>query len=181
MLSQHVWEQLAAARYGLLRLEEFEQWIYDATDLETVLRGDDYLALLSFSFRQPHVQYELSRLVDALYKRNRPALQSRDLGAWLARAFLRRELDLVTICRMFARLWNAGETSVPTRFVYVDSELDSIPMPAQYALWDPGALAARRAEARPLLESCERTAREAAEQLLSGLDSDGSARTVQGR
>ena len=84
MLSQHVWEQLAAARYGLLRLEEFEQWIYDATDLETVLRGDDYLALLSFSFRQPHVQYELSRLVDALYKRNRPALQSRDLGACAA-------------------------------------------------------------------------------------------------
>ena len=175
MTPQQVWEHLAAARYGLIDLQEFEQWTYDSPELEAALGSEEYLALISFPFRQPDVQHELSRWLDGLYERARPTKLRRDFGAWLAQAFLDGKVDLVTTSRMFARLWNAKERWVPSEFAYIDSELDSIPMPAQYGNWDPAALSARLAEAQPLLDSYGRAARESAREILAALESDAQA------
>ena len=92
------------------------------------------------------------------------------MATWIAHSFLNGQMDLVTSSRMLARLWNAGEAWVPSEFAYIDSELDEIPMPAEYHRWEPSALAAKLAEEQPRLQEFQRAAMEAARQLLHTLE-----------
>jgi len=167
---QEIWEQLAAARYALIELGAFEQWIYKDQELDAIIGQDHYLALISFVFNQPHAQHELTRVIDRLYDNVRPSHLRRDAAMWMARAFLNDKCDLVTTARMLTRFRSAGETWVPTEFAYINSELDEIPMPAQYSSWNEQALAAKLAEWQPRLVEFERAARDAARGMLLKLE-----------
>jgi hypothetical protein len=170
MSQQEIWEQLASVRYGLIELRAFEQWIYTVQELETAVGKDHYLALVSFEFNQPDAQHELTRVIDRLYEDVRPSHLRRDAATAIARAFLDGRVDLVTTARMLTRIRNDGESWVPDEFVYIDSELDDLPMPAEYPNWDQHALAATLAEWRPRLAEFERAARETSREMLLKLE-----------
>jgi hypothetical protein len=167
---QEIWEQLASVRYGLVELRTFEQWIYTVRELETAVGQDHYLALVSFVFNQPHAQHELTRVIDRLYEDRRPSHLRRDAATGMVRAFLDGRGDLVTTARMLTRFRNDGESWVPDEFVYIDSELDDLPMPAEYPNYDQQALAARLAEWQPRLAEFERAARVVSREMLLKLD-----------
>ena len=161
-----IWEQLASVRYGLVELRTFEQWLYTVQELEAAIGQDQYLALVSFEFDQPHAQHELTRVIDRLYEEVRPSQLRRDAATAIARAFLDGRGDLITTARMLTRFRNDGESWVPDEFVYIDSELDDLPMPAEYPNWDQQALAARLAKWQPRLAEFERAAREVSREML---------------
>ena len=163
---QEIWEQLASVRYGLVELRTFEQWIYTVQELEAAVGQDHYLALVSFVFNQPHAQHELTRVIDRLYEDVRPSHLRRDAATAMARAFLSGRRDLATTARMLTRFRNDGECWVPDEFVYIDSELDDLPTPAEYQNWDQQVLAATLAEWQPRLAEFERAAREASREML---------------
>ena len=64
---------------------------------------------------------------------------------------------------------------MPSEFAYIDSELDSILIPALYSNLEPAARSARHAEVRRLLESYDRVAREAARKMLAELEGGSPA------
>jgi len=167
---QEIWEQLASVRYGLIELSSFEQWIYTVQDLEAVVGQNHYLALVSFVFNQPHAKHELTRVIDHLYEEMRPLELRRDAATAMAHAFLDGRVDLIAAARMFTRFRNEGESWVPDEFVYIDSELDDLPMPAEYPNWDQHTLAATLAEWQPRLAEFERAARETSREMLLKLE-----------
>ncbi|MEJ5963777.1 hypothetical protein [Pedobacter immunditicola] len=47
-------------------LLEFEEWLYKNNELETLLRSDDYLELISLDFNKKGAKYELNHLLTGL-------------------------------------------------------------------------------------------------------------------
>ena len=91
---------------------------------------------------------------------------------WVARGYLDGSIGLVTTSRVLAEIRTDSQEWVPSEFVYIDSELDEIPLPTQYHQWEPAALAKKLAESAPRLEEFERAARVAAQDMLRQLESN---------
>lgn len=162
------WGFLAAANYRLVDPRVFEAWLYDNPALEAQIGPRDYLDLISFDFGQPHVRHELASLLQRVQNdHGRP--EKEDLAAYVANEYLDGRLDLTTICRILVGFWSDGVDWVPSEFAYIHSELDDIPLPPQYPIWDADALARKLAEAEPTLRSFDEGARQAATELLKTL------------
>ncbi|MCI0570957.1 MAG: hypothetical protein L0Y66_09405 [Myxococcaceae bacterium] len=74
-----------------------------------------------------------------------PAVRHRQLVAEVrttCAAMLAGTLDLVSGCTRLAQLRHesGGEEFIPLAFVAYDSELDGVPDPSRYHLWEPAAL-----------------------------------------
>lgn len=51
--------------YGNLNIHDFEQWVYDNTDvLSELLSGDDYLELISINYNEKSTKYEVEKLLE---------------------------------------------------------------------------------------------------------------------
>jgi hypothetical protein len=168
------WQYLAACVYGLVPIDEFEQWVYATPRLEQRLGIDRYLELISFDFHQPHVRHELVSLLRAAFLERRPSGVERDVAKWVASAYLGERIDLRTTSRVLAQLRAMSHDWVPSEFSYIDSELDDIPPAAQYHQWDPAALAEKLTNSDPRLRAFELGARTAAKAMLNALE--GNAR-----
>ncbi|MBM9518602.1 hypothetical protein JWG39_02070 [Desulforhopalus vacuolatus] len=48
---------------GETQIEEFEQWVYSEKKLEQILTSDDYLNLISLSYKQPSSLYEAEKIL----------------------------------------------------------------------------------------------------------------------
>ena len=167
--SAQIWQRLAAMRYDLEQPRAFEQWVYAMPALEQVIGAEQHLALISLDYGAKHAGHEIAKVIDSAYAAQRPGALPRDLATWVAESFLSGRLDLFTASRLLTRLWNDGETWIPTEFVYIDSELDEIPSPAQYHHWDASALQAKLAEEVPRVEEMQRVAVLVARELLATL------------
>ena len=165
-----VWPRLAAALYGLDATRSFEQWVYANAGLEGVIGEDPYFTLISLDYGAKDARHEIAKAIEGAYAARRAGMLPRDLAIWVTSHFLEGELDLVTTSRVLARLWNAGASWSPSEFAYIDSELDDIPMPAQYHRWDPAALKAKLAAEQPRLQEFQRAAVEVARQLAVALE-----------
>jgi hypothetical protein len=66
--------------------------------------------------------------------------QDKEKVCKILRQMINGSLDLVSGCRDLTHLHHKGFDFIPIRFVGFDSELDSIPLPEQYHLWNPEAL-----------------------------------------
>lgn len=62
-LPQDIKEKFYKTIKNDISLENFEQWLYADKKLETLLKLDDYLDLISFSFKKPGAKYELGKLL----------------------------------------------------------------------------------------------------------------------
>jgi hypothetical protein len=96
----------------------------------------------------------------------------RDVAKWAARGYLEGRIDLVITSRLLARLRAESHDWVPTEFSYIDSELDDIPLPAQFHQWDPTALAEKLKRSEPRLRAFDLGARAAARAMLGALNDD---------
>ena len=171
-VSDVVWDRLAFARIGVDALSKFEEWVYQSEVIEPAVGEDFYVELISLDYRSRHAHHELVKLIERIYDaRRRPGDIERDTARATARAYLAGNVDLVTGSRILAHLSSAGAKWVPGEFSYIDSELDDIPMPAQYALWNPDALARKLQD--PRLDEFRRVAEQAARELLSLLEEHG--------
>jgi hypothetical protein len=162
------WEALAAARCGVSDIRSFEHWVYESTDLETAVGKARYLELIGFDFTQAAARRELANLLDEIFAERQRSWREH-VAAYLARGYLARRIDLPTIANVLAGFWSDGIPWAPTEFAYINSELDSIPLPAHYPLWDGEALARKLVESQPRMQAFEEAARAAAEDLLNQL------------
>jgi hypothetical protein len=165
-----VWRQLEALHTGDLSPDGFEQWVYSAPELETVLGRDLALELLAFDYRTRGARQELHALVERAYAELRPGELVYDMARRVAGEFLAGERDLWRTTSCLARLYYKGHEWIPVKLVGIDSELDSIPAPQVRAAWDPAALRRVLSESDAILGSYEKTARDALEALLEMLD-----------
>jgi hypothetical protein len=168
----NLWPYLAAATYALVPIDEFENWVYSSTELEQCIGSEHYLELISFNFRKDHARHDLTSMLRDIFLERRASGIERDVAVWLARSYLASSTNLVTISRVLARLWSAKHQWVPSEFAYIDSELDDVPLPAQYDQWNPDALATKLAESAPRLQEFERAARVVAQEMLQTLESN---------
>ena len=137
-----------------------------APGLEAELGHSDYTTLISFDFGAAHARHELERIVLDIYERHRPGRLARDRATRLASGLIDGTVDFLVGIRGLARLASDDHDWVPVIFIGIDSDLDDIPRPAQYPLWDEKALAEKLAEARPRIEHMRQQAKEAARELL---------------
>ena len=171
-IDSNPWPYLAAAAYALVPIDEFENWVYNSSELEQCIGSEHYLELISFNFRKGHAQHDLTSMLRDIFLERRASGIERDVAVWLARSYLANSTNLVTISRVLARLWSAKHQWVPSEFAYIDSELDDVPLPAQYDQWNPDALATKLAESAPRQQEFERAARAVAQEMLQTLESN---------
>jgi hypothetical protein len=127
---------------GEIALGDFEAWVYSTPAIEAELGAGAYLELLAFDYRGPHALQEATTCVGAIYERLRPGMLVRDRAHRLACGLTLRTIPLATAVHGLANLYYDGQDWIPTVFVGLSSELDDVVDPAQYPLWEPGALAA---------------------------------------
>jgi hypothetical protein len=166
------WQYIAATAHGLVPLKEFESWVYASTSLERLLGSKFYLELVDHDFRKTNAQHDLASLLGRAYAERRGSSMERDVARWVARGYLDGRVDLATVSRVLARIRVDSNEWVPSEFAYIDSELDEIPVKAQYALWNPEALALKLEESAPRLKAFEKGARLAAQEMLDALQTD---------
>lgn len=57
-------QQVFKLKYEGLKISEFEQWVYNTQELQTLLTPEDYLALISLNYKSRHVMSELGKIID---------------------------------------------------------------------------------------------------------------------
>lgn len=165
------WKQLESVHTGDLAVEAFERWVYAHAGLEALLGPALALELLAFDYRQPDARHELRKLVERAYLRRGPDALEHDMMRRIANEFLSGERDVWRTTGPFARLIATGDYDwIPLGFLYVDSELDSIPSPAARSMWEPAALAKLLRENAALLAGYEFAVRQAVAELLERLE-----------
>jgi hypothetical protein len=166
-----VWRQLESVHTGDLAVEAFEQWVYAHSGLGALLGPALALDFLTLDYRQPHARHELRKLVERAYLRRGRKQLEYDMMRRIANEFLSGERDVWRTTAPFARLIATGQHDwIPPDFLYVDSELDSIPSPAARSMWEPAALAKLLRENAALLAGYEFAVRQAVAVLLERLD-----------
>lgn len=63
LLPQDIRERFYKTIKGDISLDDFEQWLYANKELEAHLKSDDYLELISLSFKKSGAKYELWKLL----------------------------------------------------------------------------------------------------------------------
>src|SRR5581483_464842 len=159
MSPSDVWLQLERVYSGVISVAEFENWLYNSADVQDVLGEGPALGLLEFNYLRPEALRELRSLIDQIYAQLRPAGGPMDTARRVAEDFLAGNLLLHDAARTLAGLWSAGHEWVPTEFVYIDDELDNVPHPKQYPLWEPSALREKLRQWEPMLAEFHRLAR----------------------
>lgn len=57
-------KQVFDLKYNELGIGEFEQWVYDTSELENLLTPDDYLLLISINYKSKHARVEIEKIID---------------------------------------------------------------------------------------------------------------------
>ena len=151
---------------GEVSLGDFEQWVYTSPDLESEIGSKEYHELLAFDYRQSDAKHEFRKLLETIYNARRPGMLVRD-RVWRLACLLRSgPQDFARTVGELASLWYGGYKWIPADFAGIDSELDDIPHPAQYPLWDPAALEVKRPQWESHLDHLRAAAAAAAADLL---------------
>ncbi len=173
------WRHLESVHTGDLAVDAFEQWVYAHAGLEALLGPALALEFLTFDYRQRDARHELRKLVERAYLRRGRKQLEYDMMRRVATEYLAGERDVWRTTAPFARLIATGEYGwIPLDFLYVGSELDSIPSPAVRSMWEPAALAPLLRKNRALLAGYEFAVRQAVAALLERLEARASGKRV---
>jgi hypothetical protein len=119
---------------------EFEAWLQvNANILKTALNPNLYSDLFSLDYHQ-------SECLSQLKSKILPYLDINECNEWkakeLLKAIINNEIDFIFGLRQFRSLFiETGFTFIPEKLVlYYESELDDMPIPDEYKLWDSDAL-----------------------------------------
>ncbi len=126
---------------GRLSLAEFESWVYKTDGLEGVLGSDRYLRLISFPFKAEQATTQLADLL-VQFARDLDAHEFiKQRAIIVLENMLNEKVTLPSGCLQLTHLRNGGgEQIIPIEFVGYESELDTVPEPENYHLWDAQAL-----------------------------------------
>ena len=148
-----IWSYLERFHAGEVPLNDFEQWVYNCPELESVLGRDEHLALLTLNYHARDARNEVRQRIEDVYAAHRPGRLLRDRVRRLAVGILDGDIDVITGCRELTRAYHdGGEEWIPIGIVGIDSELDTVPTPDEYHRWDSDALKVKLNEARDEIE-----------------------------
>ncbi len=167
MDAESSWQVLDRFLSGEMSSADFEQWFYSTSELESALGARAYGELLAFDFQQRHAAHELSKLVRSIYEYARPGRLARDRAFRIALGLLSGSVEIHEGVQALAGLCMDGHDWVPSIFVNVQAEFDGIPRPEQYALWEPGPLAAKLEEGRRIRKFYRPSILDAAREIIS--------------
>jgi hypothetical protein len=126
---------------GELPLQAFEQWLYSTPEIESYLGQPAYLEFISFDFRQPAVNYELSKLI---YK----YIAKTEFHAWQIKRLLKNLLDgtqdTVDVFEKLYDLYCKGYGFLRDIGIQYVLGIDEIPRLVAQDLWDENEFFRRR-------------------------------------
>ncbi|MEP6622788.1 MAG: hypothetical protein ABJE47_25935 [bacterium] len=165
-----IWQQLAAAYFGVLPLRTFEQWVYATNSLEATIGPEGYLALISQDYGSKYADGQLRACIDGFYLKRPAGELEREAARWVCRQFLAGELDLENTASLLGQFWSEELPWARSEFAYISSELSDMISPDVYARWEPAILSARLAEQEARVKEFHRAGREAAREIESALE-----------
>jgi hypothetical protein len=56
--------KIFSLKYEGLSISEFEQWVYDTSELQTFLSPEDYFLLISLNFKSKHIEIEIDDIIE---------------------------------------------------------------------------------------------------------------------
>lgn len=98
-------KQIFDLKYNGLRISDFEQWVYNTPDLQTLLVSEDYLSLISLNYKNKHVMSELERILDKYVDYGKFEMAKVDS---LLRKALNKDNNIGMILRQFYELYCDG-------------------------------------------------------------------------
>ncbi|HEY7373928.1 MAG TPA: hypothetical protein VIF57_17340 [Polyangia bacterium] len=156
---------------GEIDAERFEAWVCADEELESQLGHGAHLDLIAADYRGRDAAATRDRCA-ALLEQHHPG----NLVRYRIRSILQRMLDdqgaVIPGLRELVRLRHDGNEDIPIEFVGFDSDLDGLPSPEHYHLWDPAFLAEIRGRNEPYLRSILRSCRELLGRLRRGHPDD---------
>ena len=161
------WQVLEQFLAGEMPAADFEQWFHNTAELESALGARAYRELLAFDFQQRDAAYELSQLVRSIYQWARPGRLAWDRAFRISRGLLSGSVQTQDGVRILAELCLDGHDWVPSIFVNAKSDIDKIPRPEQYALWEPDVLGAKLEEGRQISQFYKASILDGAREIIS--------------
>jgi hypothetical protein len=139
-LSDQTKQKLFQALIGDISIADFEQWLYaNDNKLETELNSHFYLDLISLSYNQ---KGSFSQLKDKIFQ----YIDINEFNIWrtkkLLNAIIENKIEFVTATRELRDLYFETDAKLipATLGVYYESELDDVPIPSEYKLWNDQGL-----------------------------------------
>jgi hypothetical protein len=165
MLSATIREQLLRFCNEELDPQSFEAWVCTASGVESEVGHGTYVDLISADYCGRDAG-GVREVCASLLEHHHPGALRRYRVARILESMVQGDdAALLAGLRRLVRLHQQGYDFIPTTFVGLDSETDSIPSPQTHHLWEPSALAERLGRAIPY----QRQIRQAAQELLDEL------------
>jgi len=138
-------------------LADFEQWIYEDKELETLL-PTLYYDLIEFDFRDRDAK-------QGIKSKLRPYADENEFKIWRTMRLLSKiiddKIDIVLATRKLRELYfDTGENFIPpTLGIGYESELDDLPIPDEYHMWSEKELKEKLKKADSYKEHIKRDAK----------------------
>lgn len=134
------WETFYKFLWDEFPLIEFEFWLYQSSFVEEMVGRTKYSDLCAFYFQDSRAKEQLQKIIWELCELYNPIEWHKKRVQRVLQQMIDGTLDLVSGCRLLTSMYYSGYDFIPIQFVGFDSELDWIPVPEQYHLWNPEAL-----------------------------------------
>jgi hypothetical protein len=129
---------------GNISAEEFEQWVYNTPELENHLGKDQYMDLISFSFKSRDLGTYINSLIKKCFNRT-------EFEKWRTVELLtnikNEKIEIVLGSRKMRELYLEQEEEIIKRpllsielAIGYESELDNCPIESEYHIWSDEAL-----------------------------------------
>jgi hypothetical protein len=144
--------------------QAFERWVCAATDLDSEIGHGAHLDLISADYRGRDVG-GVRDLCARILELNHPGGLGRHRARQILRSMIDDESAVVGGLRKLVALRQDDDDLIPIEFVGFDSEMDDVPTPDRYHLWNAAALAELMAKTRPYLKLVQGACRELVDDL----------------
>jgi|KBSMisStaDraftv2_1062788.scaffolds.fasta_scaffold345805_3 hypothetical protein len=164
MLSESARRHFLQFCNGEIDAATFEAWVCADDELEGQIGHGPHLDLISADYRGREAVATRERCA-ALLEQHHPG----NLNRYRIRTILQSMLDdpatVIPGLRKLVSLRHGGNDDIPIEFVGFDSELDGVPSPEHYHLWEPAFLTEILGRTRPHLRSIRRSCEELLDRL----------------
>jgi hypothetical protein len=162
---QTVLHVFAALVFGEMPVPTFQQWVFTTPDIADVLSYDVYVRLLDVEYGLSSAKQDVIDIVGSVQMWQPDQLLRTHIQSILC-GLLHRTIPVKVGCEQLAWWRRYGALWIPPIFEGIASELDNVPAPTTYKLWNARALATKLAQVQSIVSSYETLASIEAEKLL---------------
>jgi hypothetical protein len=171
MLTEPTRRQFLQFCNGEIDADTFEAWACSDDELESQIGHGAHLDLISADYRGREAAAVRERCA-ALLEQHHPG----DLARYSIRSILKSMLHdrtaVIPGLRKLVRLRHDGNEDIPIEFVGFDSELDDVPSPEHYHLWESAFLTELIGRKEPYLRLIQQSCAELLDDLQRGHPDD---------